>query len=25
LWFFNVPDYLAASPDSLLVLREVLP
>jgi len=25
LWFFNVPDYLAASPDALLVPREVLP
>jgi hypothetical protein len=25
LWFFNVPNYLAASPDALLVPREVLP
>ena len=24
LWFFNVPNYLAASPDALLVPREVL-
>jgi hypothetical protein len=23
LWFFNVPNYLAASPDALLVPREV--
>ncbi len=25
LWFFNVPNYLAASPDALLVPREVVP
>ncbi len=25
LWFFNVPNYLAAAPDALLVPREVLP
>ena len=25
LWFFNVPNYLAASPDALLVPREILP